>query len=64
MVTTNKEYWVSNITKDNCKLILEPYSVNQMPDDKTNFNSSLYFKMQPGPKYSNNYGRYIDINYM
>ena len=64
MVATNNEYWVSNITKDNCKLILEPYTLLEMYDDKTKFNSSLYFKMQPGPKYSNNYGRYININYI
>jgi len=64
MKGNNQEYWVSNITKDNCKLILEPYGLMQMSDDKTKFNSSLYFKMQPGPKYSDNYGRYIDINYM
>ncbi len=63
-VAKNNEYWVSNITKDNCKLILEPYSLSQMASDKTKFNSSLYFKMRPGPKYSDNYGRYIDINYM
>ena len=60
----NQEYWISNITKDNCKLILEPYNLNKRFNDKTKFNSSLYFKMQPGPKYSDNYGRYIDINYM
>jgi len=64
MKGNNQEYWVSNITKDNCKLILEPYDLMQMSDDETKFNSSLYFKMQSGPKYSDNYGRYIDINYM
>jgi hypothetical protein len=46
MVAINQEYWISNITKDNCKLILEPYSLNQQTDDKTCFNSSLYFKMR------------------
>jgi hypothetical protein len=62
-VKENQEYWISNITKDNCKLILESYSLFQNSEDKTKFNSSLYFKMEPGPKYSDNYGRYIDINY-
>ena len=63
-VANNKDYWISNITKDNCKLILEQYELLVRLDDNTKFNSSLYFKMQPGPKYSNNYGVYIDINYM
>jgi len=60
MVATYQEYWVENITKDNCKLILEPYEI----DGNRQFNSSLYFKMQPGPKYSDIYGTYIDINYI
>ena len=63
-VTKNQEYWISNITKDNCKLILEPYTLLHQSNDKKKFASSLYFNMQPGPKYSNNYGRYIDINYL
>jgi tRNA A-37 threonylcarbamoyl transferase component Bud32 len=63
-VKKNQKYWISNITKDNCKLIIESYSLHQDSHDKTKFNSSLYFKMEPGPKYSDNYGRYIDINYI
>ena len=63
-VTENQEYWISNITRDNCKLILEPYNLNKKNGDETKFNSSLYFKMQPGPKYSDIYGTYIDINYI
>jgi hypothetical protein len=34
-----------------------------MSGDKTKFNSSLYFKMQPGPTYSNNNGNDINIEF-
>ena len=62
-VKKNQEYWISNTIKDNCKLIIESYSMFIVMSDTTRFNSSLYFKMDPTPKYSDNYARYIDITY-
>ena len=62
LVPENKEYWELNIQKDNCKLIIESYNLNCCREDKI-YNSTLYFKMNNGPKYSDIYGRYIDINY-
>ena len=59
LVPKNKEYWELYIQKDNCKLILESYNLMM----STDFNNSLYFKINNGPKYSDIYGRYIDINY-
>jgi len=59
---SNQEYWVSNIKKINCRLILEPYSTKGIEGESPNlFRSSLYFKMNPGPKYSDLNGTYIDI---
>ncbi len=43
----------------NCKLIFEPYK--KLIDLSDIFNSSLYFKMDPIPKYSDRYGGYHDI---
>jgi len=64
MKTANEDYWISNMKKDNCKLILEPYSLSCVSNDKTKFRSSLYFIMDKMiPKYSDCYGRYIDIKY-
>ncbi len=59
---SNEEFWNDNIGS-RCKLILEPYSLFRRFDDITCFESSLYFKMDSIPKYSNNYGNYININY-
>lgn len=59
LVPKNKEYWELYIQKDNCKLILESYNLAM----STDFNNSLYFKINNGPKYSDIYGKYIDINY-
>jgi hypothetical protein len=59
----NQKYWASVIPKYNCKLILEPYNLCIDLCDKTKFKSSLYFKMQPGPQYSDNSGKYIDIDF-
>lgn len=54
----NENYWISNIIKNNCKLILESYSLN----DILKFKTSLYFKIiLEQPYYSDNYGRYINI---
>ena len=59
---SNEDYWIYNIKKYNCKLILESYSLNQNSYDKTKFNSSLYFIIKNNiTKYSDCYGRYIDI---
>jgi len=65
---SNQEYWVSNIRKINCRLILEPYSTTEEEEEEEEegkspfrFRSSLYFKMSPGPKYSDLNGTYIDI---
>lgn len=59
LVPEDEEYWELYIQKDNCKLILESYNLLE----STDFNNSLYFKIKDGPKYSDIYGRYIDINY-
>jgi hypothetical protein len=61
-ITSNQEYWILNTKKDNCKLITERYGLNICRDEE--FQSTLYFKMQQGPKFSDNYGRYIAINYV
>ena len=63
-VPKNQEYWITTITKDNCKLILESYSLMRCFFDTTYFNSSLYFKINHGPKYSDSFGRFIDISYI
>ena len=55
-IATNQEYWDKLIKKINCKLILEPYSTTQSFGSENPFESTLYFKMNPGPQYSNNYG--------
>jgi hypothetical protein len=59
----NNKYWTENMIKYNCKLILEGYGLEEKNDHVTMFNSSLYFKMSPGPKYSDNYGVYNDIKF-
>jgi hypothetical protein len=59
---SNEKFWNDNI-RTRCKLILEPYSLYRSFDDKTCFESSLYFRMDSMPQYSNNNGDYITINY-
>ena len=59
LVPKNKEYWELHIQNNNCKLILESYSLWEVKA----FNNELYFKIKDGPKYSDIYGKYIDINY-
>ena len=62
IITENKEYWEMSLIKDNCKLIIESYSLYNGPNDTTHYNSSLYFTMREGiPNYSDNYGRRIKI---
>ena len=63
LIAKNQEYWDKLIKKNNCKLILEPYSTTRFIGSENSFESTLYFKMNPGPQYSNNYGKYIDIKF-
>jgi hypothetical protein len=62
--TANEDYWNYHIKKINCHLILEPYSLTTKFNDKTKFNSSLYFIMDKMiPKYNDCYGRLLPIIY-
>jgi hypothetical protein len=58
IIGKNQDYWMSTIVKDNCKLIIEPYSMSH-----DEYNSTLYFRMKPDPEYTDKYGRYIKLKY-
>ena len=67
MVIHDENYWKDAMNESNNTLILEPYSkiikICCSSDDYLNFdyNSTLYLKIYPEIKYTNCYGKYINI---